>query len=307
MQSSKKITEFRVVITSFLVDLLDVVLNLFVALLTGSVIMLSEFFQGLADLTSAGFLLVGYKSSKKKANKFYPFGHGKEIYFWSLISAVVMMTFTATASFYIGLNRFLNPEEITHIGFAYTTLLIALVTNGYALSLSIRRLMKGRALRHLPRVFFYSNVISTKNTLVLDLMGTTAAASGFISLLLYQLTGEARFDGIGAMVIAITTAILALVLIIGIKGFLVGKRADPDVEEKMKRAALTIPQVKQVLDLRTMQIGSDKLLVNMEVHMQDDLTTDQLEVLIDKIKSKVQQEVPSIEFIQVELETPERK
>jgi cation diffusion facilitator family transporter len=265
--------------------------------------MLSEFFQGLADLTAAAFLLVGYKRSRKKADKRHPFGHGKEIYFWTLISAVVMMTFTATASFYFGLNRFLNPQEITHIGFGYGTLLITLVTNGYALSLSSRRLLKNKPIKQLPQLFMSSSVVTTKNALVLDLMGTTASSFGLVSLLLYQLLGEKRFDGVGAMVIGVTTAILAFVLIIGIKGLLVGERAAPEIEEKIKTATLSIPHVKEVLDLRTMQIGSDKLLVNIDVHMQDGLTTDELEALIDKIKKRIQEKVSSIRYVQVELET----
>jgi cation diffusion facilitator family transporter len=301
----RKISERRVLVTTFWVDLLDVVLNLSVAILTGSVVMLSEFFQGLADLTAAAFLLIGYKRSRKKADKLHPFGHGKEIYFWTLISAVVMMTFTATASFYVGLIRFLNPQEITHIEFGYGTLLITLVTNGYALSLSSRRLLKSKPLKQLPQLFLNSDAVTAKNALVLDLMGTTAAISGLLSLLLYQLVGERRFDGGGAMVIGVTTAILAFVLIIGIKGLLVGERAAPQIEEKIKTAALSIPQVKEILDLRTMQIGPDKLLVNIEVHMQDQLTTDDLEALIDKIKKRIQEKVSSIRYVQVELETPE--
>jgi cation diffusion facilitator family transporter len=305
MISKRKISERRVLVTTFWVDLLDVVLNLSVAILTGSVVMLSEFFQGLADLTAAAFLLIGYKRSRKKADKLHPFGHGKEIYFWTLISAVVMMTLTATASFYIGLIRFLNPQEISYIGFGYGTLLITLVTNGYALSLSSRRLLKSKPLKQLPQLFLKSDAVTAKNALVLDLMGTTAAISGLLSLLLYQLVGERRFDGVGAMVIGVTTAILAFVLIIGIKGLLVGERAAPLIEEEIKKAALGIPQVKEVVDLRTMQIGSDKLLVNIDVHMQDGLTTDELEALIDKIKKRIREKVSSIRYVQVELETPE--
>lgn len=305
MKPSKRISEYRVVMTSFFVDLLDVFLNLVVALFTGSVVMLSEFFQGVADLTSAGFLVVGHKRAKKPADKLHPFGYGKEIYFWTLISAIVMMTLAATASFHAGFNRFLHPEKIDHIYLAYGALLIALTTNSYALSLSIRRLMQGKPLRQLHRTFLNSSSVATKNTFVLDLMGAMGAGSGLISLLLYQLTGDLRFDAIGAMLVGGTTAILALVLIIGVEGFLVGKRASAEVEEHIKKAALTIPQVKQILDLRTMQIGSEKLLVNMEVHMEDELTTDQLELLIDKIKAQVQTKVPSIQFVQVELETPE--
>ncbi len=305
MISRKNVSERRVLITTFLVDLLDVALNLSMAILTGSVVMLSEFFQGLADLTAATFLLIGHKRSSKKADALHPFGHGKEIYFWTLISAVVMMTFTSTASFYIGLMRFLSPQEISHIGFGYGTLLITLVTNCYALSLSSRRLLKNKPLKQLPQIFLNSNVVTTKNALILDLMGTTASGFGLVSLLLYQFAGEKRFDGLGAMIIGVTTAILAFVLIIGIKGLLVGERAAPQIEEKIKKAALSVPQVKEVLELRTMQIGSDKLLVNIDIHLQDGLTTDELEALIDKIKRRIRQKVSSIRYVHVELETPE--
>jgi divalent metal cation (Fe/Co/Zn/Cd) transporter len=107
------------------------------------------------------------------------------------------------------------------------------------------------------------------------------------------------------MVIGVTTAILAFVLIIGIKGLLVGERAASQIEEKIEKATLSIPQVKEILNLRTMQIGPDKLLVNINVHMQDHLTTDDLEALIDKIKKRIQEKVSSVRYVQVELETPE--
>jgi cation diffusion facilitator family transporter len=305
MSSNKKISELRVITTSFWVDLLDVVLNLSIAILTGSVVMLSEFFQGLADLTAAGFLLVGYKRSKKRADKLHPFGYGKEIYFWTLISALVMMAITASASFYVGLNRFLNPQEITHIGFGYGALIIALATNGYALSLSSRRLMRDTPFKLLFRTFLDSTDVSTKNAFVLDLMGATAAGSGLVSLVLYQWLGETRFDGVGAMFIGVTTAALALVLIFGVKEFLIGRRAAPEIEKQIRAAVLSVPQVKEILDLQTMHLGPGKLLVNIDVHVRDKLTTDKLETIIDKIKKRVQEDVPSVQYVQVELERPE--
>jgi len=298
------VSEQRVLITTFLVDLLDVVINLVVAIMTGSVVLLAEFFQGLADLTAAGLLLIGHKRSKKRADKRHPFGYGKEVYFWTLISAVVMMTFTATASFYFGLMRFLDPEEIDRLWLGYLTLGITLATNLYAFTLSSSRLKKSKSFMQLPKLFHGSDDVTVKNALVLDLMGTTAAVSGLISLLLYQFAGEKRFDGIGAMFIGISTCVLAVVLVTSLRGLLVGERAAPEVEEKITKAALDIHEVKDVLDLRTMQIGLDKLLVNIEVHIEDGLSTDEIEKLTDKIKERLLEKVPSVKYVQVELETP---
>jgi len=249
--------------------------------------------------------LVGHKRSRKKADKQHPFGYGKEVYFWTLISAVVMMTFTATASFYFGLMRVLEPEEIEYIWLGYGTLAVTLATNVYAFSLSSSRLLKNKPLRQLPALFWNSDDVTVKNALVLDLMGTSAAFFGLISLLLYQFADEKRFDGVGAMIVGVTTAVLAVVLILGLRGLLVGERAAPEVEEKIKEAALSVRKVKDVLDLKTMQIGQGKLLVDIEIHAQDGLTTDELEELTDKIKERLQEKVRSIRYVQVELETPE--
>jgi len=283
---------------------LDAAINLVVAILTGSAVMLAEFFQGLADLTAAGLLLVGHKRSKKRPDKRHPFGYGKEVYFWTLVSAVVMMTLTATASFYFGLMRFLEPEEIDRLWLGYATLAITLATNLYAFSLSSRRLSKNMPFTQLPKLFLNSGDVTVKNALVLDLMGTTAAVSGLVSLLLYQFAGEKRFDGLGAMFIGVSTAVLAFVLVTSLRGLMVGESAAPEIEEKISKAALSIREVKEVLDLKTMQIGLDKLLVNIEVNVDDNLHTDELEALTDKIKNRLIEKVPSIRHVQVELETP---
>jgi cation diffusion facilitator family transporter len=305
MTSGGKVSEQRVLITTFLVDLLDAAINLVVAILTGSAVMLAEFFQGLADLTAAGLLLVGHKRSKKRPDKRHPFGYGKEVYFWTLVSAVVMMTLTATASFYFGLMRFLEPEEIDRLWLGYATLAITLATNLYAFSLSSRRLSKNMPFTQLPKLFLNSGDVTVKNALVLDLMGTTAAVSGLVSLLLYQFAGEKRFDGLGAMFIGVSTAVLAFVLVTSLRGLMVGESAAPEIEEKISKAALSIREVKEVLDLKTMQIGLDKLLVNIEVNVDDNLHTDELEALTDKIKNRLIEKVPSIRHVQVELETPQ--
>src|SRR5262245_27484718 len=100
----------RVVTTCFAVDLYDVVLNLVTAILTGSVVVLTEALQGLADLLTSGLLWVGVQRSRRRANRAHRFGYGKELFFWILMAGVSMFVLTAGFSFYFGLRRFLNPE-----------------------------------------------------------------------------------------------------------------------------------------------------------------------------------------------------
>lgn len=266
--------------------------------------MLAEALQGGADLLTSALLLVGLRRSGKRANRQYRFGHGRELFFWVLMAGVAMFMLTATLSFLFGLQRLLDPEPVENIWLAYTALVLGLATNGYALSLSLRRLRGHHTGARPWQSFRHSSLIETKATLILDTLGSVSAATGLIALGLYQITGNSAFDGLGSMAIGVATAVLAVVLISSVKDLLVGRSATSDIEDRIRQAAEAVPEVQKVLDLRTMYLGSERLLVNIEVHMQGGLETHEIEQIIDEIKRKVKRKAPIVSHIQVELETP---
>lgn len=293
----------RVVVVSFLVDFSDVVLSLFVAVLSGSVIMLTQFLEGLADLISSGALLVGLVRSERVEDRDHPFGYGKEIYFWTLISALIMFGITATLSVYFGWERFLHPREIVDLWLVFAVLLLGLFTNLYSLSLSWRRLSKNRSLVHIIQIFYKSSLIETKTTFILDFMGTYASLFGIIALVIYWTTGDYRFDGLGAMVIGVILAFFAYLLIMNIRDLMIGKSAPVEVEQKIKEAALGFSEVEEVMAIKTLYVGSEKLLVNLDVHMKSSLTAKDVEKLVEKIKARMKEVLPVVKYLQVELET----
>lgn len=294
----------KVIITSFLVDLLDVLTNFTVALLSGSVIMVAETLQGLADLAAAGFLLIGLMRSSKPSDKKHPFGYGLELYFWTMLASILILGATSTLSIYFGWQRFINPLPIHSIYLAFAILGLSALTNGYALSLSARRLLKGKSVLQIRKVFVSSSLIETKTAFVLDLMGSLAAVFGFLSLVFYQVSGNLLFDGLGAMAIGGLLAIFGVILIIPIRELIIGQSASFEVESKIRRATLVQSEVKKVLGLKTLHIGSEKLLVNLEVNLKSNLTTKDIESIMDRIKESIRKEVPEVKHIQVEVETP---
>lgn len=300
---SKRLSSGRVIGTSFVVDFSDIVLSVAAALISGSVIMLAEAIQGAADLLTSGLLLIGVRQSRQRADKEHAFGYGRAIYFWTLLAAVIMFAGTATLSIYYGWERFLNPHEITNLPLALLVLLIGFSSNSYALYLSALRLKNQEHSRSLLSALLVSDLIETKATFVLDLMGTTAAAFGLISLLAYHFSGNLRLDGLGAMLIGVSIALLAFWLIVEVKDLLIGKSARPETEAKINAAVLGHHSVKEVLDLRTMYIGAERLLVNLEVKLAPNLTTLKIENLMDEIKASVKRAVPSVHHVQIELES----
>jgi cation diffusion facilitator family transporter len=301
---SKSISTKRVLVTSFLVDSLDVLINIVIAVITGSAVMLAEALQGAADLTSVGMLLIGFRSSKKRSNKQHPFGYGKEQYFWSLIAVFLIIGVTSTVSFYSGLHRWLNPDKIEFVAVAYIALIVSVFSNGYAFMLSFGKLRGKKSLSKLPREFIESSDVAARTTLVLDGAGTLAAIFGLGALLSYGITGNSKFDGLGAMAIGVLLLILALVLLFSIKGLVTGRSASNRIKKKITCAALEVPQVNSVLDLRTMVMGPESLLINVKIHIKDDLSTDEVEKVIDAVRENISKNVAGRIHLSVEPETP---
>ncbi len=305
---SKPLRDTQVVAASLSVSLLDVVINLVVALLTGSAVMLAQMFQGLSDLTTAGFLYHGVRVSKKERDERHDFGYGREVYFWVMISAMFMFFGTGLLSVYFGYRQFTHPQVVHNDWLALAVLVIVFITNGYAFWLSFRRLNQDRHPR-LPwwRRIIYSSMIETKTTFIIDFLGTLAAVVGLISIGLYALTDNARFDGIGGMIIGGCMMAGSLLLIYDVKGLIVGRSIPKKQARLLVRRVEKLEGVEDVLDLRSMYIGSTKLLIVIEVHLDETLTTDQIELLSDHIKLVTKKAVPYAAVVQVEVETPDEE
>lgn len=292
----------RVVWVSFLVDLLDIFLNLSAAIISGSIILLTEVLQGVADLIASGLLLLGVYRSDKKADREYQFGYGRDLFLWVLVSAVCTFVLAGALSFWFGLERYIHPQHIEHINLSLLVLAIALGTNLYAFILSIRRLFSGQT-RGRFKHFIDSSKVETKTTFFLDLTGSAAAFFGLVSLVLLRLLHNDRFDGIGAMLIGLSMAALAIFIVKDARSLLIGRAATKQEERLIRRTALTIEGVRSVEDLRTMYLGSDKLLVNLEVNLDPKLHTRQIEKIMDLIKADIKNQLPNVVHIQVEIES----
>ncbi|MCL5746687.1 MAG: cation diffusion facilitator family transporter [Patescibacteria group bacterium] len=303
LKTDRRLSAKRIILTSFLTDVVNVFVSLVVAILSGSVIMLTQFLQNFSDLISSGLLLIGIMRSMRNEDKTHPFGYGREIYFWTFLAALIMFGITSTFSFYLGFRRFLQPTGITNISLVFLVLFITLVTNSYSFLLSYKRLVNKRSFFNILKIFYKSSLVETKTTFTLDLMGVLTSIMGFLAILVYVSTGNMRLDGIGAMGIGIVMAIISVFLIFGIKDMLVGKAASYEVEDKIRKTALSVDKVDAITDLKTLHIGSEKLLVSLDVEIAKGLKIKDLEKIIGTIELEIRKVVPSAKYVLVELGT----
>lgn len=299
-----KLSDLRVVATSSAVSLADVLLNAVAGWLTGSTVLLSQALQGLSDLTTGGLLLNGVKRSKRKADTKYQFGYGREVFFWVLMAGLLMFLGTGAISLYLGYRQFVDPHPLENEYLAIGLLLFGTATNGYALSLSIKRLRQTHPQANWWWQLRHSSIVETKATLLIDFLGTVAAVLGLAALTAYAVSDNARFDGLGSIAIGLSMMIASVFLIKDVRSLIVGRSVDDESARAIIAAAEAVDGVRDVLDLRTMYLGSGKILVILEVHLDDHFTTAQIEVITDTVKSSIQRTIPEVQHIQVEIETP---
>ena len=302
-----KITQKKAVGTSLVVSISDVLLNLLVGLLTSSVVMISQSIQGLSDLVTAGVLFKGVKAAERKADNNYPLGYGREIFFYVLVASLFMFAGTGLVSFIIGFSNFRSPSPVDNIWLAFIMLLFGLISNGYAFNVSRKRLRLTLGSKAALLRVYKSSMVETKATFIVDLLGAISAIIGLISLALLMLSGQNAFDGIGSMAIGSVMMASSILLVLDAKSLIVGRAVAPHVTKEIIKAVTSVKGVLSVLDLKTMFLGSGRLLIIVEAHFDDALTADQIEQASDKIKTVVKAQVAQASVVQVEAETPDRE
>jgi len=102
----------KVIYAALIGNALIAVTKFVAATITGSSAVLAEGIHSVVDTGNQGLLLFGLRQAKKPASALYPFGHGKEIYFWSFVVAIMIFAVGAGISIYEGVHAILAPHSL---------------------------------------------------------------------------------------------------------------------------------------------------------------------------------------------------
>ncbi|BDS11071.1 cation diffusion facilitator family transporter [Aureispira anguillae] len=276
------------------------------AFFTGSSSMLSEGIHSLVDTGNGALLLMGIKKSQKPADEQHPYGYGNEIYFWSFIVAVLIFALGGGIALYEGIEAVLHPPhevDREHIKWNYAVLIFAMIFEGSALRVALNQFNANRGDKS-----FFQELVDIKDTSTAAIVIEDSAALiglviALLSVFLADMTGNVYFDGLGSILIGVLLISVSLFFAVECKDLLIGEglmQSDLDKITGILDEDKNVDRYKRPLSL---YFGPNEVLVNLDVNFKDELTSDDIELAIDRIESKIKAAIPAVNRIFIEAET----
>jgi cation diffusion facilitator family transporter len=269
-------------------------------LLTGASSMLAESIHSIADSTNQGLLLLGGKRARRPPTPAHPFGFGRERYFWSFVVALVLFTLGGVFALYEGVEKLRHPHAVESIGVAIGVLVLAIGLETFSLLTAIKESRKVKGAQS-----WWSFIRTSRSPeLPVVLLEDVGAEAGLVIALgavsLAAVTGNEAFDAYGTITIGLLLLVIAVILMVEMKGLLIGETARPD-EEKAITAALTASaRVRSLIHMRTQHLGPEELLVGAKIELEPGMTISDVAAAIDEAERAVRAAVPEARIIYLE-------
>ena len=273
------------------------VAKLAAGLVSGSAAMLAETAHSVADTMNQIFLLFSLKLGEREADAEHPFGYGKERFFWSFLAAVGIFVAGAGFSLYEGLHRVFGPtEKQGSFGIAYAVLAFSLLAEGTSLIRAWRHTRADARERRQSHTHFVreSRDPTTKTVLFEDSGAVVGVFLAFAGIALHQATGSQIYDGLASIAIGILLAVIAVALGRDTRRLLIGEAATPAERQAIAGILDARPEVDRVVELLTMALAPDRLLVAARIDLADGLSTDEVECASSEIDRELRERVPGV-------------
>jgi cation diffusion facilitator family transporter len=267
------------------------------AVITGSAAIAAEAGHSFADTANEFLLLTALRRSKRPADRRHPFGHGTERYFWSLLVAVCIFGMGALFAFIEGIRALLGnapAETDPRAGYVVLAISAVLETVSWLQAYKQTRQHAGERGQSLLDLLRTTDDPTVKSVLFEDsaaLVGIALAAAG---LGLHQLTGSAVWDGVASILIGLVLTLVAYLLGRTNRDLLIGRQADERLLEGVKGLLRAAPEVNGVIDLLTMSVGTDQVLVCVRVDFKDALSAADLERACVRLDEELRAAYPEV-------------
>jgi cation diffusion facilitator family transporter len=263
---------------------------------TGSGAMLAEAIHSVADTGNQLLLLLGLKRAKIAPSADHPLGYQRVTYFYGMMVALLLFLVGGLFSIYEGWHRLQHPEPLSNAAIALAVLAMAIVLESVSLWGAMREIRKVQGGRSFLRWFR-----ETRQSELMVVAGEDIAALGglvlaFVAVLLSLVTGNPLFDALGSMMIGALLVIIAIAIIIEVKGMIVGESAEPALRRAIEAHVAARPEVRRVIRLITLQWGA-QLVIAVRAEMAPAASADELISAINRVEASLQAAYPQAHWV----------
>jgi len=268
--------------------------------ITGSTSMLSEAIHSVADALNQVLLLIGGKRSKRVADDKYQFGYGRVRYVYGFMVAIVLFMVGGIYSLYEGWHKWNHPEPVNNHWIAIGVLTIAIILESLSFRTAILETNKVRGKRSFAKFVRDARQPELPVILLEDFGALLGLVFAMFGVSFAVITGDGRWDGMGAMAIGTLLIIIAIILIREMSAMLVGEGALPEEYDAVKTALESAPLVERVIHLRTLHVGPDALLVGAKIAISRCDSAQDIAQGIDEAERLLRLAVPSAQYVFLE-------
>lgn len=281
-------------------NLLIAVTKFAAALFTGSSSMMSEGIHSLADTGNQALLLLGIHRSTKPPDHMHPFGYGQELYFWTLVVAIILFGLGGGMSIYEGVTHILHARPLEDPFWNYITLGLAFLFEGASFIIALRELRHVKGEESIWQAVHASKDPTIFVVLFEDFAAIAGLVLAFLGIFLSHRFNSPRLDGAASILIGLLLAAVSMVLAYESKGLLLGESANRQTVQHIYEIVNADKDVQQARRALTMHFGPNEVLLNLDVQFRSKLSSAELTAAIDRLEQKIREAYPEIKRIFVE-------
>jgi cation diffusion facilitator family transporter len=267
------------------------------AAFTGSAAMLSEAIHSLVDTGNGGLMLLGLSKSRKPPDAAHPFGHGRELYFWTLIVAIFIFAIGGGMSIYEGITHIQHPTPPENLVWSYAVLGLAAVFEGTTWYFGWKAFSAERGRQGVLEAIHQSKDPTSFSVLLEDSAALVGLLCAFLGIFMGRLFGLPYLDAVASIIIGGLLCMVAVLMIYESKGLLIGEGLDNETLKELRTLVEADPAVERVQHLYTLYQGAHEVLLTIELRFHSTISALEVRQAVGRLKSSIQAQHPDIKRV----------
>ena len=282
------------IVAAILGNLAIAVIKFFAAAFTGSSAMLSEAIHSLVDTGNGGLMLLGVHKSREPPDADHPFGHGRELYFWTLIVAILVFAVGGGMSAYEGITHLYHPNIPGNPAWSYAVLGLAFLFEGSSWLFGWKAFSVEKGSKGILETIHDTKDPTSFSVLLEDSAALLGLLIAFLGIFLGRQLGLPYLDGAASIVIGLLLCVVAVLMVYESKGLLIGEGLDRETLRSARALVEADPAVERVQHLHTLYLGAHEVLLAIELRFRSTISALEVRESVGRIKQEIRAQHPDV-------------